>query len=133
MGIAHGLGNTVVVQRKFDPEDWLRLVETYRVTSTFSAPTPIRMICTLPDEVKARYDRSTMRRMIANAAPWTFALKQMYLADFPADSLWEVYGSTELGVEHRARAAGPAAQAGLVRAAGAAASRSSCSTTTATR
>ena len=39
-----------------------------------------------------------MRRMIANAAPWSFALKQQYLADFPGDSLWEVYGSTELGV-----------------------------------
>jgi fatty-acyl-CoA synthase/long-chain acyl-CoA synthetase len=23
----------------------------------------------------------------------------MYLADFPADSLWEVYGSTELGID----------------------------------
>ena len=39
-----------------------------------------------------------MRIMLANAAPWSFALKQAYLADFPADSLWEVYGSTELGV-----------------------------------
>jgi fatty-acyl-CoA synthase/long-chain acyl-CoA synthetase len=39
-----------------------------------------------------------MRRFIANAAPWSFALKQMYLADFPADSLFEIYGSTELGV-----------------------------------
>jgi fatty-acyl-CoA synthase/long-chain acyl-CoA synthetase len=39
-----------------------------------------------------------MKRMIANAAPWSFTLKQMYLADFPADSLFEVYGSTELGV-----------------------------------
>jgi fatty-acyl-CoA synthase/long-chain acyl-CoA synthetase len=97
--IAHLLGNTVVVQRKFDPKDWLRLVETYRVTTTFTAPTPIRMICTLPASVKSRYDRSSMRRLIANAAPWTLALKQMYLADFPADSLWEVYGSTELGVD----------------------------------
>jgi fatty-acyl-CoA synthase/long-chain acyl-CoA synthetase len=39
-----------------------------------------------------------MKRFIANAAPWSFALKQAYLADFPADSLFEVYGSTELGV-----------------------------------
>ena len=69
-----------------------------RSTSTFSAPTPIRMICNLPDEVKAKYDRSSMRVMIANAAPWSFALKQMYLADFPPESLFEVYGSTELGV-----------------------------------
>ena len=46
------LGQTVVVQRKFDPEDWLRLLQTYRCTSTFSAPTPIRMICNLPAEVQ---------------------------------------------------------------------------------
>jgi long-chain acyl-CoA synthetase len=98
MGIALVLGQTIVIQRRFDPEDWLRLVDRYRITSTFSAPTPIRMVCTLPEEVKARYDRSSMKRMIANAAPWSFALKQLYVADFPADSLWEVYGSTELGV-----------------------------------
>ncbi|HET9075754.1 MAG TPA: AMP-binding protein [Acidimicrobiales bacterium] len=98
-GIAHALGNTIVVQHKFDAEDWLRLVQTYRVTTTFTAPTPIRMVCSLPPEVKARYDRSSMRRLIANAAPWTLTLKKMYLADFPADSLWEVYGSTELGVD----------------------------------
>ena len=98
MGIAQVLGQTVVLQRKFQPEDWLRLIQTYRVTSTFSAPTPIRMVCNLPDEVKARYDVSSMKRMIANAAPWSFALKQMYLAYFPGDSLFEVYGSTELGV-----------------------------------
>src|SRR5437588_7273076 len=98
MGIAYAIGNTVVVQRKFDPEDWLRLVDKYKVTTTFSAPTPIRMVCNLPADVKAKYDRSSIRRMIANAAPWSFALKQAYLADFPADSLWEIYGSTELGV-----------------------------------
>ncbi len=95
---AQALGQTVVLQRHFDPIDWLRLVDTYKVTSTFSAPTPIRMVCNLPSEVKAKYDVSSMRRMIANAAPWSFTLKQMYLADFPADSLFEVYGSTELGV-----------------------------------
>jgi fatty-acyl-CoA synthase/long-chain acyl-CoA synthetase len=97
--VAQGLGNTVVVQHKFDPEDWLRLVQTYRVTTTFTAPTPIRMVCSLPDDIKARYDRSTMKRLIANAAPWTMHLKRMYIADFPAESLWEVYGSTELGVD----------------------------------
>jgi len=98
-GVAAALGNTVVVQRRFDPEDWLRLVETHRVSTTFSAPTPVRMVCALPREVRDGYDRSSMRRMIANAAPWSTALKKAYLADFPPDSLWEVYGSTELGVD----------------------------------
>jgi long-chain acyl-CoA synthetase len=99
MVIAQSLGGTVVIQRRFDAEDWLRLVQRYAVTTTFSAPTPIRKVCSLPEEVKARYDRSSMRRMVANAAPWSTALKHLYLADFPADSLWEVYGSTELGVD----------------------------------
>jgi fatty-acyl-CoA synthase/long-chain acyl-CoA synthetase len=99
MQVAHLLGNTAVVQRRFDAEDWLRLVQKYRVSMTFSAPTPIRLVVNLPAEVKARYDRSSMKRMIANAAPWSFALKEQYLADFPEDSLWEVYGSTELGVD----------------------------------
>jgi fatty-acyl-CoA synthase/long-chain acyl-CoA synthetase len=97
--VAHLFGNTAVVQRRFDAEDWLRLVEKYRVSMTFSAPTPIRLVVNLPPEVKARYDRSSMKRMIANAAPWSYALKEQYLADFPEDSLWEVYGSTELGVD----------------------------------
>jgi acyl-CoA synthetase (AMP-forming)/AMP-acid ligase II len=92
-------GQTIIVQRKFDAEDWLRLVDTYRVSSTFSAPALVRMICALPAQVKDRYDRSSMRVMIANAAPWSYALKQQYVADFPPESLFEVYGSTELGVD----------------------------------
>jgi acyl-CoA synthetase (AMP-forming)/AMP-acid ligase II len=92
-------GQAVIVQRKFDAEDWLRLVDKYKATSTFSAPSLVRMICALPTEVKDRYDRSCMRIMIANAAPWSYALKQQYVADFPPGSLFEVYGSTELGVD----------------------------------
>ncbi len=97
-GVGHALGCTLVVQRNFDPEDWLRLIDTYRVTATFAAPTPIRMVVNLPPEVKVRYDRASMRLMLANAAPWPQALKKAYLADFPVDSLWEIYGATELGV-----------------------------------
>jgi fatty-acyl-CoA synthase/long-chain acyl-CoA synthetase len=98
MGIALAMGQTMVLQYKFDAEDWLRLLETYGCTSTFAAPTPIRMICNVGDDVLAEYDRSSMRVMIANAAPWSFALKQQYVAAFPPESLFEIYGSTELGV-----------------------------------
>jgi acyl-CoA synthetase (AMP-forming)/AMP-acid ligase II len=99
MGAGLLFGQTIIVQRRFDAEDWLRLVDTYQVTSTFSAPALIRMICALPGQVKDRYKRSSMRVMIANAAPWSYALKQQYVADFPPESLFEVYGSTELGVD----------------------------------
>ena len=96
--LAHMLGNTVIVQHRFDAEDWLRLVDRYRVTTTFAAPAPIRLVCNLPANVKARYDRSSMRALVANAAPWSMTLKEAYLADFPDDSLYEVYGATELGI-----------------------------------
>jgi len=99
MGAGLLFGQTIVVQRKFDAEDWLRLVDKYKVSSTFSAPALIRMVCALPEEVKERYDHSSMRVMIANAAPWSYALKQQYVANFPPESLFEVYGSTELGVD----------------------------------
>jgi acyl-CoA synthetase (AMP-forming)/AMP-acid ligase II len=99
MGIALLFGQTIIVQRKFDAEDWLRLVDKHQASSTFSAPAPVRMICALPSQVKDRYDRSSMRVMVANAAPWSYALKQQYVADFPPGSLFEVYGSTELGVD----------------------------------
>ena len=119
LAINHRLGATAVLQRRFDPEDWLRLVARYRVSTTFSAPTPIRLICALPDEVKARYDVRSMRRMIANAAPWSMALKEAYMRrlrrGLPLGGLW----LHRAGRGHRARPAGPPAEAGLLRPRGA--------------
>ncbi len=92
------IGGSVVVQRHFDPEEWLRLVQDHKVTTSFSAPTPIRRVVDLPDEVRARYDSSSMQRLIANAAPWPFELKRKYVERVNDWSLFEVYGSTELGV-----------------------------------
>ena len=98
MGIVQAMGGSVVLQRHFDAEGWLALVDRHKVTTTFSAPTPIRRVVDLPEEVRAKYDYSSMVRMVANAAPWPFALKRRYVDAFGDTSLWEVYGSTELGV-----------------------------------
>ncbi|MDH3643011.1 MAG: fatty acid--CoA ligase family protein, partial [Gammaproteobacteria bacterium] len=98
MAFAFAFGNTVVLQRKFDAEDWLRLIDKHRVSFTFAAPTPARLATQLPADTLSRYDLSSVRVTIANAAPWSFALKKAYLEHFPDDSLYEVYGSTELGV-----------------------------------
>jgi fatty-acyl-CoA synthase/long-chain acyl-CoA synthetase len=97
LSLAHNLGNTVVVLRDFDPEEWLRLVAKYRVTCTTCAPTPMRRICDLPRDVKARYDASSLRYVLGSAAAWPYRLKQDYARDFGATSLFEVYGSSELG------------------------------------
>jgi acyl-CoA synthetase (AMP-forming)/AMP-acid ligase II len=97
--LAHTLGAPIVVLRKFDPVAWLRLVREHRVTNTFSAPTQLKRIVSLPDADLAAADLSSMRTLIANAAPVPYALKVEIIEKLGDGFLYEVYGSTELGVD----------------------------------
>ena len=96
--LAHTLGGCVIVLRKFDTVAWLRLVKEHRVTDTFSAPTQLKRIVALAPGELARADLSSMRTLIANAAPVPYALKQELIDKLGDGFLYEVYGSTELGV-----------------------------------
>ena len=97
--LSMAMGGTVVVMRKFDAREWVRLVREHRVTSTFSAPTQLKRIVSLPEDELARADCSSMRTLIANAAPVPYALKQEVIEKLGDGFLFEVYGSTELGVD----------------------------------
>ena len=97
--LAHTLGAPVIVLRKFDPRRWIALVKEHRVTNSFSAPTQLKRIVTLPDEELAKADMSSMICLIANAAPVPYALKQEVIDKLGDGFLFEVYGSTELGVD----------------------------------
>jgi acyl-CoA synthetase (AMP-forming)/AMP-acid ligase II len=97
--LTHTLGGSIVLLRHFDAERWIDLVREHRVTNTFSAPTQLKRIVSLPDEVLARADLSSMRSLVANAAPVPYALKQEVIAKLGDGFLFEVYGSTELGVD----------------------------------
>jgi acyl-CoA synthetase (AMP-forming)/AMP-acid ligase II len=97
--LAMSLGGTLIVMRKFDASEWVRLVREHRVTSTFSAPTQLKRIVSLPREVLAQADCSSMRTLIANAAPVPYALKVEVIEKLGEGFLFEVYGSTELGVD----------------------------------
>jgi acyl-CoA synthetase (AMP-forming)/AMP-acid ligase II len=96
--LSHTLGCPVVVLRRFDASTWLRLVREHRVTTTFSAPTQLKRIVSLPAAELESADLSSMRCLIANAAPVPYALKQEVVAKLGDGFLFEVYGSTELGV-----------------------------------
>lgn len=91
------IGNTVILQHRFDPEDWLRLVETYQATTSYSAPFMMRRVCGLTEDVLEQFDRTSLRTMIAAAAQWPYELKQAFTDAFPECELWELYGATELG------------------------------------
>ena len=90
-------------------------MKEHRVTNTFSAPTQLKRIVSLPDDELAQADLSSMICLIANAAPVPYALKQEIIDKLGDGFLYEVYGSTELGVDTVLEARGPAAQARLVR------------------
>ena len=90
------IGGSVVLQHKFDAEDWLRLVEKYRVTNSYSAPFPVRHICALPEALRRGSDSSSLKTMIAAAAQWPHSLKEAFVETFPGCDLWELYGSSEL-------------------------------------
>lgn len=96
--MTHSLGCPIVLLRKFNPSDWLRYVADYRVTNTFSAPTQLKRVVSLPPAELDKADMSSMRCLIANAAPVPYALKEEIIEKLGSGFLYEVYGSTELGV-----------------------------------
>jgi len=96
--LAHSLGGSIVTMRRFEPRAWLAAVARHRATNTFTAPTQLKRIVSLPDDELARADMSSMRILVANAAPVPYALKREVIEKLGDGFLFEIYGSTELGV-----------------------------------
>jgi acyl-CoA synthetase (AMP-forming)/AMP-acid ligase II len=92
--LTHRRGGALVLTRRFDAADWLRLVAEHRVTSTFVAPVHLKRILAVAGEP----DLSSMRTLVVNAAPVPYALKQEVIAGLGDWFLYEIYGSTELGI-----------------------------------
>lgn len=96
--LAHLMGGTVVITSKFDAEHTLSLVETEGITSTFLVPTMLNRLVNLPEEVRSRYDCSTLRTIITGGSPCPAALKHR-VADVFGPVLFDLYGSTETGLQ----------------------------------
>ncbi len=90
------LGHTVVLMEKWTPEDCLRLIDRYRVTTSHMVPTQFHRMLALPDEVKARYDVSSTRCMVHAAAPCPPEVKRRMI-EWWGDSIVEYYAATEGG------------------------------------
>jgi acyl-CoA synthetase (AMP-forming)/AMP-acid ligase II len=96
-GLTTAVGGTIVIMRRFEADTALALIDRHRVTTTFMAPTLLHRIMDLPEEVRRRYDVSSMRAVILGAAPCPFSLKERATAYF-GEALYEFYGATETGV-----------------------------------
>ena len=82
----------------FDPEDLLKTISEYKITFTSLVPTHYIMILALPDEVKKKYDVSSIRQLLISSAPARKDLKLAIMDFFKNAELWEAYGSTEAGL-----------------------------------
>ena len=68
-GNALNSGHRVVFMDKWDPEQTLAKIEQHQVTHTHMVPTQFHRMLQLPDDVKAKYDVSSMTWAIHAAAP----------------------------------------------------------------
>lgn len=69
------LGGTSIIMEHFDAETFLQLVEKHRINVTQLVPTMFVRMLKLPDEVRARYDVSSLRTAIHAAAPCPVEVK----------------------------------------------------------
>ena len=80
---------------KFDAEETLRLIEASRVQWVNFVPTMMHRIWALPDEVRNRYDVSSLQIVFHMAAPMPPWLKEKWIEWLGPERIWELYGGTE--------------------------------------
>ena len=88
------VGGTSIIMERFDPELFLSLVEKYKVIDSQLVPTMFSRILKLPDEVRNKYDVSSMQYATHGAAPCPVQVKQQMI-DWWGPVIDEYYGATE--------------------------------------
>ncbi len=87
-------GGTVVVLKRFDPEQALAAIERHRVTHSQWVPTHFVRMLKLPEEVRSRYDRSSLTSAIHAAAPCPVEVKRQMI-EWWGPVVHEYYAATE--------------------------------------
>ena len=90
------LGGALVLMPRFDPEEFLRLIEVERIDTIFMVPTMFIRLMKLPDQTRRKYDMSPLRHVIHAAAPCPADVKRAMI-EWWGPVIHEFYGSTESG------------------------------------
>ncbi|WAL69652.1 acyl-CoA synthetase [Amycolatopsis cynarae] len=93
-GVVQALGGTVVLMERFEPEAALATIEHYRVTHSQWVPTMFVRLLKLDEQVRRRYDLSSLRVVIHAAAPCPAEVKRATI-DWWGPIVHEYYSSTE--------------------------------------
>jgi long-chain acyl-CoA synthetase len=84
----------MVLMPRFDAIGFLELIERERLDTMFMVPTMFIRLLKLPEDVRGRYDLSSLRFVIHAAAPCPPAVKRAMI-DWWGPVINEFYGSTE--------------------------------------
>lgn len=89
------VGCHLVLMPRFDPEATLAEIEKRRATWTYLVPTMMNRIWRLPDEVRRRYDISSLKTLWHLAAPCPPWLKEAFIHWVGPEVVMELYAGTE--------------------------------------
>lgn len=95
--LALALGQTVVMHRKFDPENTIRLIDRYRCDTLVVVPTMLQRIIDLGPQVLSRYDTTNLKIIFAAGSAISPDLSRRTSQAF-GEVLHNLYGSTEVAV-----------------------------------
>jgi long-chain acyl-CoA synthetase len=94
---AVALGIDLTIMPRFDPEEFIRLVAEQRITHAQVVPTMFVRLLELSDEVRERYDLSSLEVVVHAAAPCPAHVKQRVI-EWLGPVVHEYYGGTETGI-----------------------------------
>jgi len=90
----HALGVTIVAMENFDAEEYLQLVEKHDITHSQVVPTMFIRMLKLPEEVRTKYDVSSLEVVIHAAAPCPVPTKKQIIEWF-GPVIHEYYAGSE--------------------------------------
>ena len=90
------LAELLVLMPRFDAETMLELIARERIEAIFMVPTMFIRLLKLPEDVRRRYDVSSLRHVIHAAAPCPAEVKRAMI-EWWGPVIYEFYGGTENG------------------------------------
>jgi long-chain acyl-CoA synthetase len=94
--LAMKLGMDITLLARFDPEEFLAAIERHRIQQVQMVPTMFTRLLRLPQEVRDRYDVSSLRSVVHSAAPCPPHIKRQMI-DWLGPIVTEYYGGSETG------------------------------------
>lgn len=89
-------GKPSVILGRFDPEATLAAIERHRVETSVMVPTHFIRLLALPEEIRARYDVSSVRLITHTGAKCPVEVKRAMI-DWWGPVFLEAYGASEVG------------------------------------